>query len=293
MDKLLTELGIINKGTVSLLSSRTRDKEDCNVFHDTTSGVIFLEKPNSMSSDDFNEVRTKTMSSTHSEVVVNDTKLVLKRNSVASRRADEFKEYIENKVWVDIGAGVGELVTLLKDTAAEAVAVEINNIHREDILARGIQCYKYIEDLPNNHFDTITLFHVFEHFDKPLENLQRICEKLKVGGTLIIEVPHARDALITQYQHQPFINFTLRSDHLVLHTKESLLKFLEVAGLKDISVEGYQRYGLANHLYWLQHDKPGGHEHFSHLTTDQLDCEYASSLKAMDATDTLIAISKK
>ena len=76
-------------------------------------------------------------------------------------------------------------------------------------------------------------------------------------GTLVVEVPHARDFLITQLQCESFTNFSLWSQHLVLHTRDSLQKLLSAAGFVDIHIIGVQRYGLANHLTWLSEGKPG------------------------------------
>ena len=75
-----------------------------------------------------------------------------------------------------------------------------------------------------------------------------------------------------------------------MHTKESLTNFLTYSGYKNISVEGIQRYNIANHLYWLRHKKPGGHKtDLAKLETPELVEEYSNSLKKINASDTLIA----
>jgi hypothetical protein len=50
---------------------------------------------------------------------------------------------------------------------------------------------------------------------------------------------------------------------------------------------------VANHLHWLRHGKPGGHQKWSHLCDEKLDDAYAAVLARMDATDTLVAFGKK
>jgi hypothetical protein len=55
-----------------------------------------------------------------------------------------------------------------------------------------------------------------------------------------------------------FKESTFWSEHLILHTKESLRKILEAVGFKNIKIEGLQRYPSANHLY-LRHNRLGGH----------------------------------
>jgi hypothetical protein len=60
-----------------------------------------------------------------------------------------------------------------------------------------------------------------------------------------------------------------------------------------ISIYGFQRYPLANHLFWLKHAKPGGHIQWSELRTTALDSSYSNLLASLDMTDTLIAIASK
>ena len=110
----------------------------------------------------------------------------------------------------------------------------------------------------------------------------------------MIEVPHAKDLLLSYVPCEKFKQFTLWSQHLILHTRESLRKTLEIIGLRDIQIEGVQRYPLSNHLYWLSKGKPGGHtSSLSMLDTNSLSEAYQNSLARIDATDTLVALAKK
>jgi len=110
---------------------------------------------------------------------------------------------------------------------------------------------------------------------------------------LIVEVPHANDFLISFLNLQAFKEFTFWSEHLILHTRQSLEIFLREAGFKNIRIQGFQRYPLANHLHWLAKGKAGGHKHWHHLQTDELNRAYASMLASLDKTDTLIAVAEK
>jgi hypothetical protein len=116
---------------------------------------------------------------------------------------------------------------------------------------------------------------------------------LKIGGKIIVEVPHAKDFLIDFLNLETFKAFTFWSEHLILHTRASLETFLQESGFKNIVIKGFQRYPLANHLYWLSQGKPGGHQHWHYLTTKELDKGYADMLASLDKTDTLIAIAEK
>ena len=74
--------------------------------------------------------------------------------------------------------------------------------------------------------------------------------KLRPGGKLIIEVPHARDFPLHFLDLDAFKNFTLWSQHLILNTRESLLRFMQCTGLLVEVIEGCQRYDIANHMTW-------------------------------------------
>ena len=50
------------------------------------------------------------------------------------------------------------------------------------------------------------------------EILAQLKSKLKKNGTLIIEVPHANDLLLKKLKLKPYINLSLWSEHLILHT---------------------------------------------------------------------------
>ena len=104
-------------------------------------------------------------------------------------------------------------------------------------------------------------------------------------------MPHARDFLISNLRLQEFIDFTLWSQHLVLHTRDSLRLLLADAGFNNIVIQGVQRYGVSNHLHWLSTKKPGGHRSLiSALETPELQLAYQNALSKIDATDTLTVI---
>ena len=93
--------------------------------------------------------------------------------------------------------------------------------------------------------------------------------------------------------NKDFKNFTLWSQHLVLHTRESLFRFLQSVGFVQINIKGVQRYPLSNHMYWLANGKPGGHKSsLSLIESKSLNNEYEKALAKIDATDTLVAVAK-
>ena len=134
-------------------------------------------------------------------------------------------------------------------------------------------------------------FHVLEHLPNPLDTLRLIMKKVVSGGKVVIEVPHANDFLLSVANSEQFKQFTLWSQHLILHTRTSLRKTMEYVGLKNVIVSSVQRYPLSNHLYWLSKGSAGGHRStLSMLDSDDLFYSYRNALARIDGTDTIVAV---
>ena len=205
------------------------------------------------------------------------------------RRFRQFENIIVNKKWMDIGTGAGGILDLLSPISSETLAVEPQQSVREYLVKLGYNTYCTVDDVPDNDIEVATMFHVFEHLIDPINTLKVLKNKMAIGGKIIIEVPHAKDFLLSLLDLETFKAFTFWSEHLILHTRESLRVFLEKGGFSNVTVKGYQRYPLANHLHWLAKGKPAGHIIWDHLRTVMLDTEYENMLAQIDLTDTLIA----
>jgi hypothetical protein len=208
----------------------------------------------------------------------------------AQRRFEQFKNIVANKKWIDVGTGAGGILDLLSPIASETVAVEPQENARKYLAESGYKVYTSVGEVPYSDFDVVTLFHVFEHLTDPVGTLKILRNKMSQEAKLIIEVPHAKDFLISFLDLDVFKSFTFWSEHLILHTRDSLKIFLESAGFSNICIKSYQRYPLANHLHWLAKGKPGGHIVWDYLRTAELDTAYANMLAKIDISDTLIAV---
>jgi len=176
----------------------------------------------------------------------------------------------------------------------KSIGIEVQDNYLQELNKNNIDCYRDIANLDDHSIDSCFLFHVLEHFEDPIHHLDSIKTKLVEGGKVVIEVPHARDLLIKNLKIQEFIDFTLWSQHLILHTRESLEKFLSAAGYKNIKIYGVQRFSIANHLQWATNKIPGGHRgELAYIEEPELVMAYQETLNRIDATDTLIAIANK
>ncbi|WP_426829654.1 class I SAM-dependent methyltransferase [Candidatus Planktophila dulcis] len=189
---------------------------------------------------------------------------------------------------LDFGSGNGEMIQALSDFfVVEGLEPEAQA--RKKCIDAGMKVYDSTDDASANSvkFELITLFHVVEHFYSPRIELSRILDLLQPGGILIIETPSAEDALLTEYESSAFSNFTYWSHHPMLHSSLSLANLVFAAGFKDVDVRGVQRYGIANHLYWMTHQKAGGHIYWEDKFSQSTEFAYAQDLIDRGKADTL------
>ena len=195
---------------------------------------------------------------------------------------------------LDFGSGEGDMLFALSQNF-EAWGLEPEDSARENCLKKNLKVFDSIKEIQKMklNFDLITLFHVVEHFYSPALELQSIFELLNPGGLLIIERPNSQDALLTNYYCEAFSNFTYWSHHPMLHSASSLLELVANTGFVCVEVKYVQRYGLANHLYWLVQKKPGGHEVWKNKFSQSTEASYSQDLIKEGKSDTLWLIARK
>lgn len=279
----LYELGMVHASDVVPFYPRVRDRTDIAVLRDTKTGVVFLNTTEHMDIAHYENMRDGSYWGGE-----NRGKALALYREDDQRRAAQFGATIAGKDFIDIGCGTGGLLDRVRTSAKSIAGIEPQKHAREELKKLGYTMCRLPIEAPKESFDVAGLFHVFEHLTEPLKTLKEVRNILRPSGTLILEVPHARDILL---KLDAFKAFTLWSEHLVLHTKESLRTYLEVAGFKNIRIEGYQRYSLANHIGWLVDGKLGGQKRYP--VFDTFTSPYARFLKAINQTDTLIAFATK
>jgi len=278
----LVESDVCGGDNLEQLYHKVRDRDDVSVLRCKESGVIFLSRTDHINpsfyknKDEFNSRGGGGNYDQVKFVVENDDK----------RRARQFKDVIKDKVWLDIGTGMGGVLDLLSLDAKKTYAIEPQAAKREFLSKKGHEVFVDIDEFPYGNLEVVTLFHVFEHIINPVEFLKKVSRKMKKGAYLIIEVPHAKDLLL---KCKKFKEFTFWEEHLILHTKRSLKTFLEAAGFNNILIKGFQRYPFLNHLKWMFLGKPSGYGR----RLGFVDKTYVGLLKMLNKTDTLVAITRK
>lgn len=277
---LLKELGLTN-GKQLVLSEKCRDSEDFRVMEDSLSQVIYLDWDKKDHYINYDKTRKSNYSFYYEDFINSE------------ERIKELLPLIGSKKVLDFGCGNGTFIKKLSEIIGKnrCLAIEKSLNIRKNLTQHGIEINTNIEDI-KEEVSTIFCFHVLEHLDKPEDFLKQAYSILsRTKGRLIIEVPHANDALIRLYKCEEFKKFTFWSQHLILHTCESLKRLCKYSGFKNVSVILKQRYPISNHLYWINKGLPGGHKtNLSLLDNENLNDQYSKSLIRLGFSDSLLAI---
>lgn len=203
------------------------------------------------------------------------------------RRFRFTENMIEGKDVLDFGCGDGGYLIRARKVARHVQGIELEKAMRDGLREEGLSCCASLDEV--GQFDVITLFHVLEHLEAPLDYLEKFRQHLTPGGMILIEVPNAEDALLSLYHSEAFADFTYWHCHVYLYNNMTLRRLAKKAGLKVKFMRQVQRYPLANHLYWLSQDHPGGHQAWAFLRDAELDERYGDMLAKLGIADTILA----
>jgi SAM-dependent methyltransferase len=156
-----------------------------------------------------------------------------KRN-LLEERARRLEDVVEELSYVnslppgrilDVGCGLGYFLSAV-DAKWEKHGVELSqfaaahaqqfaHVHNGDLQSAGY---------PDNHFDVIMLYHVIEHMNDPVTEIEEMFRVLKPGGSLIIGCPNFDSACARRFGEK----YRMLSDptHITLFSRESLDRFL-------------------------------------------------------------------
>jgi 2-polyprenyl-3-methyl-5-hydroxy-6-metoxy-1,4-benzoquinol methylase len=285
----LKSLSLTSIETRELLSTKTRDLVGVKVWKDMVSGVVYI--------DDFYTGDATYVQGAYRNENLNKLKTgdgSWEATSDLQRRFKSSFDLLANKKLVEFGCGNGDFLRLAAPHSKKTLGIELQENYVDALNVDGIECVADLSEVKDDSFDLCVSFHVIEHLPDPIKTLKQLKTKIVSGGFLLVEVPNANDFLLSVVGDQNFKDFTLWSQHLLLHTKHSLKKFLDLAGFETVFVKGVQRYPLSNHMNWLRNGKPGGHmSALSIIDNSSLNAAYEASLANIDATDTLFALARK
>jgi len=144
---------------------------------------------------------------------------------------------------LDIGCGLGDLLSVFQDNGWHCLGIEFNKFAAEfaaerfglEVISTSIFDFETVE----NQFDCVMLWGVLEHFTHPQLVLDRVYRLLKPGGFLVMEVPSG-DSLLVSYCaiHGGDVDRIIEGDrHLMLFSVRALTEMTERAGFQTIHLQ--------------------------------------------------------
>ncbi|MEX0827495.1 MAG: class I SAM-dependent methyltransferase, partial [Haliea sp.] len=215
---LFCRLGICDEESVQPYYPKVRDRDDISVYRCNRSGVLLLSRSDDLSASHY----VKKTGYRYIAPQLDRATAVRFGIEDAERRSNQIKALVSGKRWLDVGTGSGGLLDLLRHFVSQVEAVEPQEIARRALISDGYAVHDHLRHTASNQFDVVTLFHVLEHLDDPIAELEHVRRCLRDGGKVIIEVPHAEDFLLSFLGLEEFKAFTFWSEHLVLYTRLAL-----------------------------------------------------------------------
>lgn len=151
---------------------------------------------------------------------------------------------------LDIGCGEGSFLSSLDKKTFDTYGLEINPEGADICIKKNLKVYTqniFNVDFKGKKFDIITMWHVLEHLNNPIETAKRIGELLDKDGILAISTPN-ENSFGFKYGKSDW--FHLDSPrHLVIYNKTSLNKLFRLSGFKIIDIRN-EFYEYPLDLFW-------------------------------------------
>jgi len=144
----------------------------------------------------------------------------------------------EEKKLLDIGCGTGSFLEVAKNSGWEVTGIEPDEAARSIANKQTNNAVYNIEKLQNledNSFDVITLWHVFEHLPNLDEQTSNFKKLLKPNGTLVIAVPNYKS-----FDAQYYKNFWAAYDvprHLWHFSQKSISNIFAKKNMKVVKTK--------------------------------------------------------
>ena len=102
---------------------------------------------------------------------------------------------------LDIGAGVGDFLSVAKKDGWEVIGIEPSEKAKTIAKRKGVPFAENLYELESNSFDIITMWHVLEHVPNLENQIKELKRLIKPSGTLIIAVPNFNSFDAKYYGH--------------------------------------------------------------------------------------------
>jgi 2-polyprenyl-3-methyl-5-hydroxy-6-metoxy-1,4-benzoquinol methylase len=225
------------------------DADNCEVIHELKDYTIVMDTKTIKR--DFANVICKTCGLVYLNPILDEEEIneinehicrTTSESTAPSKNEIAQAEYIfkhhpfkEGARVLDIGAGSGTFLSLLKEKGLDGYGVEPSikcAEHGRKTFGLNMQTCAFEEsDYEDGFFDMITIRHVFEHIIYPMKTLEIMWQKLKDDGITLIEVPNVNNPFTDS--EEGFFLF----QHQINPSPATLRMMLEKTGFEIISEE--------------------------------------------------------
>lgn len=163
---------------------------------------------------------------------------------------------------LDLGCSIGQYVAEMQAAGWQAEGVDLV----PEAIATGRRAGLNLHqgtlpgiDLPRDHYDLVTMWHVIEHLPAPKATLEAIRGILKPGGRLALACPLS-DSLGARWFGSAWYGLDLPR-HLTHFTRPALRRHLEAAGLAVERTQSVRRPTFVRRSYGYLADETGSGLH--------------------------------
>ncbi len=140
------------------------------------------------------------------------------------------KPYLQGKTLLDFGCGSGSFLHYCSRQGQQCFGVEPSTEARQLAIMPNIHVAHSLDNLPQQIFEVITLWHVLEHIYPLVQNLEQLKAQLSEYGTIFIAVPNWQSPDATHYK-QAWAGYDVPR-HAWHFSKKNMTQLVEKAGLK-------------------------------------------------------------
>lgn len=180
---------------------------------------------------------------------------------------------ISGKVVCDIGCSDGTYLKGISGIAKDVFGIEPNYDQRK---SSQFNVYSSIVEAVLQHkgqVDTVTMWHVIEHVQNPVEFLIEVSQLLNKTGKIYLSTPNSNEVLMKLLDSN-FASFFYRAWHTHYYDTNSLNNLAFQSHLTPLISLNKHSFGIGNTFGWLKDKKPCGegiliepnqHEHIDYL----------------------------
>lgn len=159
----------------------------------------------------------------------------VKKFAIKSKYQTILKNKPDTKKLLDIGSGTGDFLKAAKHYNISSVGTEPNEQARKLSKEKGNIVVENLEDIREEKFDAITLWHVLEHVYEPSLYLDKINKLLDHNGILLIAVPNY-NSFDAHYYRAHWAAYDVPR-HIWHFSREGMKKILEKHNFKILKYQ--------------------------------------------------------